>query len=442
MKKFIIAIDGPAGAGKSTLAGLLAKRLGYLHIESGALYRALTYKALMHGVDFRDPDALVELARQTDIALKSDNGTKVYLDRQDITARIRDLEVTEKVPKVGQILKVRECVTRLQRRMAESGGVVVEGRDTGTVVFPDAQVKFYLDAAPEVRALREYQVAKREGLSVDLKKIKEEMNQRDVQDRTRKVSPLREAPDAILIDSTELGINSVLRKMLQEIKKAKRAKRWPLYGFIHFIGRPLFKVLFRLESHGSENIPGQGPVIVAANHLSYLDPPVVGLMAKRKLSFMAKEDLFRVPGLGWLISHLKAFPVKRGQISLGTFRRALKLLKAKEAILIFPEGARSPNGQLQESMPGVGLLAWQSKASVVPALIEGSEEALPVKAKFLKFRKIDVYFGRPLDLSSFYSQPSSRRVYQEISETIMSHIAQLKTNANSESLIANRKGAN
>jgi cytidylate kinase len=428
-KRMIIAIDGPAGAGKSTLAGLLAQKLGYLHIESGALYRALTHKALTQGVNFHDLETLAELASQTDIVLKSKPHEvipRVYLDEQDITTRIRTLEVTKKVPELSQIPKVRKCVTKLQRRVARSGGVVIEGRDIGTVVFPDAEVKFYLDASPEVRASREYQMAKREGLSVDPKKIKEDMDRRDIQDKTRKVSPLRKAPDAITIDSTTLSINSVLRIMLKEIKKASRGKKWPLYDFICFIGRPLFKVLFRIEGHGGENIPAEGPVIVVSNHLSYLDPPVLGLMIKRRLNFMAKGELFDIPILSWLIRHLKTFPVKRGQVSLVTMRRTLKLLVRGEVVLIFPEGMRSPNGQLQEPMPGVGILAWQSKASVVPALIVGSNKALPLRARFLRFRKIDVYFGKPINLSSIYSQPPSRQIYQEISELVMSHIAQLK----------------
>ena len=208
----IIAIDGPSGAGKGTLARTLAARLGYRHVDTGAMYRALTLKALRAGLH---PDAegpLVELARDTRIELE-DGGRRVRLDGQDVTSEIRSREVTIASSRVSAHPGVRRDMVERQRRLGAGGGVVLEGRDIGTAVFPDAEAKFYLDADPVKRARRRQAELRAAGSDVDLDELEREIRSRDAADSTRADSPLTRAEGAILVDTTELAPAEVVDRM-------------------------------------------------------------------------------------------------------------------------------------------------------------------------------------------------------------------------------------
>jgi cytidylate kinase len=220
-KKIIIAIDGPAGSGKSTLASLLARRYNYINIETGAMYRALALKALQSGISLDDSPALARLASESKIELvPRPEGNRVLLDDLDVTARIRQQDVTDAASRVSVHPLVREWMVEHQRAMGTEGGVVMEGRDIGTKVFPDAEVKIFLDAAPEVRGSRRF-LQQPEPVTQE-KSVLEELHQRDLRDRTRPTSPLVAAPDAVLIDSTHLGLEEVLNRAV-EIIEAKLA---------------------------------------------------------------------------------------------------------------------------------------------------------------------------------------------------------------------------
>src|ERR1700756_1229548 len=216
-RRLIIAIDGPAGAGKSTVARHLAAHFGLLNLETGAMYRAFGLKALRSGIDPDDAAALQRLARATEIALEpTPAGNRVLLDGEDVTDRIRDPEVTQAASRVSVHPAIRAWMVDLQREMGKAGGVVMEGRDIGTVVFPDADIKFFLDASPEARSQRRYEqaagpvsiAASADGMSHA--EITRELRERDERDRNRAQSPLRPAPDAIIIDSTSLSLEQVL----------------------------------------------------------------------------------------------------------------------------------------------------------------------------------------------------------------------------------------
>ncbi len=227
--KFVIAIDGPAGSGKSTIARLAAERLGLLYIDTGAMYRAFTWKALQEGVDLKNKGALIGLAAKTSLAYEP---ARIMIDGRDVTSLIRAPDVTKNISYIARTPEIRSWMVRLQRELAGKGavpipagragrgrqGAVLEGRDIGTVVFPDADVKIYLDASIEERAGRRCKELKESGYSPEKSGIIREISRRDESDKTRKVAPLKLAKGAIIIDSTGMNIEETLSAVLKVIE--------------------------------------------------------------------------------------------------------------------------------------------------------------------------------------------------------------------------------
>ena len=221
-KGLIIAIDGPSGAGKSTTARRLAERLGYVYIDTGAMYRAVGWKAVQEKIDPADEEMLADLCRRTEVSIsRSDGEPKISVDGRDVSGEIRTPEMGMMASAVSRSASVRARLLTLQRELGKSGGVVMDGRDIGTVVFPDADVKFFLDANADERGLRRYRELKAKGADVDPERITREIRDRDRQDSGRSLAPLRRADDALLVDSSSLDINEVLERMLSEIEKVK-----------------------------------------------------------------------------------------------------------------------------------------------------------------------------------------------------------------------------
>src|SRR6202165_4149432 len=222
-RKLIIAIDGPAGAGKSTIASRLARKLGYVNLESGAMYRALALKAIDKDASFDDEDALTTLAQNSRIRLEPTiGGNRTLLDGHDISSRIRERDVTEAASRVSVHPRVREWMVARQREMGEGGGVVMEGRDIGTKVFPDSDLKIFLDADPVVREQRRLDQQQVKGAPAQA--MAAELRERDRRDRTRAASPLVAAEDAVVLDSTNMGEDEVLNR-IEELVDERRAAR-------------------------------------------------------------------------------------------------------------------------------------------------------------------------------------------------------------------------
>jgi cytidylate kinase len=221
-KGLVIALDGPSGAGKSTLARLLAQKLGYIYIDTGAMYRAIGWKAKQEGIDPSDEQKLAELCLRTEVLIMNDNGDpRVSVDGRDVSGEIRTPEMGMMASAVSKSPAVRARLLTLQRELGSNGGVVMDGRDIGTVVFPGAEVKFFLDANSEERGRRRYLELKEKGMDVDLAQITKEIQDRDKQDSCRALAPLRKADDAVLLDSTDMSIDDVLATMLSSVKRVQ-----------------------------------------------------------------------------------------------------------------------------------------------------------------------------------------------------------------------------
>lgn len=217
----IVTIDGPAGSGKSTAARLLARRLGYCYLDTGAMYRAATLKALRRGVDFADEESLAALVRTTEFRLEERaEQIRIFVDGAEVTDEIRSREVTSKVYIFAELRRVREEMVPKQRALARKAATVADGRDMGTVVFPDAPHKFFVDGCAEVRARRRHREHLERGDKLSYEQVLEEVRVRDERDRNRKVSPLRIADGAQVLDTTDLGVEGVVDRMLESLRKA------------------------------------------------------------------------------------------------------------------------------------------------------------------------------------------------------------------------------
>ncbi len=222
--KQIVAIDGPSGSGKSTVAAMLAKKLGYMHLDTGAMYRAVALAAVLDSIPYDDPIGLDELCEQIRIEMRLNGDVvSVYLNGLDVTEEIRSPEMSLGSSAVSSVPEVRSHMVRLQREIGSSGGIVAEGRDMGTVVFPDTPAKFYLDASPDERARRRWLQLKEMGMDEAPEKVRREMEERDQNDTSREHSPLKRADDAIHVDTTGMSIDQVIEKLAGKVKKLEES---------------------------------------------------------------------------------------------------------------------------------------------------------------------------------------------------------------------------
>ena len=419
----VVTIDGPAGAGKTTVARLLAERLGYELIPTGAMYRALALSVLRAGVSPDDPAALARHLAPLEVTVVKG---RVLLNGGDVTSEIRTQAVADATSTLSMRREVRDKVTPLQRRAAEPGGVVLEGRDTGTVVYPHADVKFFLTASLESRARRRHAELAAQGIIADLDTVRDEIKDRDRQDTTRALAPLVKAADALEIDTSDLTVEQVVERVMAAIESRQASpRRSAFYEVMKTLAVGVMRAMFRLEARGIEHVPTRGPVLLVSNHSSLLDPPLVGGACPRQLTFLAKAELFTVPGFGRLIHALNARPVRREGADAAALRVALRVLEQGGALLVFPEGTRGPEGRLREPKPGAALLAVLSGAPVVPVLVRGSGRAWPRGRRFPMPAKVRVTFGRPRR----FERPGGadkKDYYDSVSRDLMAAIAQLQ----------------
>ena len=424
---FIVAIDGPAGTGKGTVTKILSKKFNLVNIDTGATYRCVTLDMLNKGIKIEELDKIKELLEKIDIDLKVENGEqKVFLNGEDVTTKIRSKEVTELVSQVSSIKEVRLKMVELQRKMAEGKDVIMEGRDIGTYVFPAADVKIYLDADLEERAKRRFKQYREKGINMSYVDIVENIKKRDENDKSKEIGALKVAHDAEVIDSTRMSINQVVNEISEIIKKKKKdiklqakiykprkENAWKKFvrRIVKIILSTLYHIAYRVKISGE--IPKEGAYILCANHINYLDAAAIVLFNKRKVNFVAKEDLFTHGILMWLGHLFDAIPIKRDMQDIEAMKRCLKVLKNEELLGIFPEGTRKGMEKNMKAKNGAAYMAIKSNVKVIPVGIHGT---------FKPFSKVYINYGEPIDLSEYKNHKDK---LDEATDKIMDNIVML-----------------
>ncbi len=390
MKRTIIAIDGPASSGKSTVAKLVAERLGLGYVDTGATYRLVAHQAMQSGISVDDAAALAVLAKKTMQRSTLVDGRVLTFDGQAVGGEIRTPEVSEATSIVSAHPDVRKVLVEFQRSLVPPRGAVVEGRDIGTVVWPDSDLKVYLDAAPDVRAQRRNAEHGSEASEVV------EIHQRDQRDANRPVGAMRPAADAVIVDTSDLDAESVAEKILTLMRR----RRAPLlYTGVRDILKALLKIAFHFEVIGTDHIPKRGGAILAPNHRSLIDIPVAAAVTKRHVRFMAKEELFKNSFAAWFIRHTGTFPVRRGRPDRSALTQSLAVLDAGDLLGIFPEGTRTPGARFDVLEEGFAYIALKSGAPILPVAISGTEAVFPPGRKLPELVTIRASIGEPFRLS-------------------------------------------
>lgn len=422
---FIVAIDGPAGTGKGTVTKILSKKLGLINIDTGATYRCVTLDMINKKIKIEELDKIKELLETIQIEFKNENGNQlVFLNGEDVTKKIRSAEVSDLVSQVSSIKEVRLKMVDLQRKMAEGKDVIMEGRDIGTYVFPTAEVKIYLDADLEERAKRRFKQNKENGIDIPYDEILESIRTRDENDKKKEMGALKVAHDAEVIDGTSMSIEevvnaieSIIKKKKKEIKlqekiyKVRKETKWKkiVRKTVKIILSTVYKIAFRVKITGK--VPESGGYIICCNHINYLDAAAIVLFNKRKVNFVAKEDLFTHGILMWLGHLFDAIPIKRDMQDIDAMKRCLKVLKNGELLGIFPEGTRKGMEKNMKAKNGAAFMAIKSKVKVIPVGIHGT---------FKPFSKVYVNYGEPIDISNF-----TKENLDEATDIIMNNIVML-----------------
>lgn len=458
----VVAIDGPGSSGKSSVGAAAAAKAGLRFCDTGLFYRAVAFAAMRRGIEESDTDGLVRLVGS--IRVEADGQGRyavVTLDGQDVTYEVHSPNVDEAVSAYARVPELRAALLERQREIAGRGGVVMAGRDIGTVVLPDADVKIYLDASVEERARRR---AEERGIGPEdaaAAEILDQLRVRDDVDASRAIAPLRQADDAIVIHSDGISFDATVDQVVAAIGSAKAsraalslaagrssggggptvadtsppAKPAPTAAAIpprrpmeqtpiatrvtwiiriaSFVMRVVTRLFTRVEIQGEfSSFPRTGAVLVAANHCSNADPVLTGGFLNtrlgRPMNWMGKREVFDWPFISWLARHGGVHPVDRGAADVEAFRTASRILSEGNILAVFPEGTRSPDGRLQPAKDGVTVLALRSNAWIVPIGIANSDLLWPRGTKMPQHTpRVIVRIGTPFRLAEALAAESA-----------------------------------
>ncbi|MFO7652956.1 MAG: (d)CMP kinase [Candidatus Krumholzibacteriia bacterium] len=381
----VVAIDGPSGSGKSTTARALARRFELLHVDSGAMYRALTLAALRAGMDVADGPGLARLLETARLDLRpGEREATVLWQGEDVSRGIRSPDVDRAVSAVSAHAEVRREMVERQRELGRRGGVVMEGRDIGSVVFPLATAKIYLDASLAARVERRFRQFRERGAPVDRQEVARELAGRDEQDRSRTESPLTVSPDAIVLDTSDWGLAQqvehvaeacLVNPYLDALLDTDREAGWrecPGHYRLAFTVFHAAAAFFGLRQVGYEGRSVPRGLIMICNHVHWYDPPFVGsTFWRHPVHTLAKEELHRGP-LRTFFNWLDTIPIRRKGYDARAFEKAREILRSGGNIFMFPEGTRRPVGRPGPVKNGIGILAQETGAAILPMFIRGT----------------------------------------------------------------------
>lgn len=434
----IVALDGPGSSGKTSVGAAVAGRLGFRFCDTGLLYRAVTFAAVRRGIAESDAAGLVALVG--DVRLEADSAGRygtVTIDGVDVTSEVQAPDVDAAVSGYARVPEVRSALLDRQREIAGAGGVVMAGRDIGTVVLPAADVKVYLDASVEERARRRAEERDLVPDSPAAVNILAQLRARDERDASRAVAPLRRASDAVVVRTDGVGFEASVDLVVDAIRtrlatiadvppapmlpagSGTRPTRrqsagstpiatriTPLIRVVSFLMRLATALFTRVDLEGDlSSIPRDGAVLIVANHASNADPVLIGgylnTRLGRPLNWMGKREVFEWPLLSWLARHGGVHPVDRGAADVEAFRTAMRILGAGHILVVFPEGTRSPDGRLHGAKDGVAVLAARSGAVIVPVGL-GNADLLWPRGRRLPMRtpRVSVHIGEPFVLAA------------------------------------------
>ena len=432
MSHLKIAVDGPGGAGKSSVCKQVARRLNLLYIDTGALYRTVGLYVKRAGIDPADRESVVASLPDLKIGVRAEEGRQIILlDGVEVGDEIRTQEISMYASRVSAIPEVRAKLLDYQRGFAEEYDVILDGRDIGTVIFPDAQVKIFLTASPEARAHRRYLELTAKGVDVSEEAVLAEMNERDRADSTRESAPLVAADDAVTIDTSDLDFEGSVEAVIAEIKakryaltpeKAKKnRKEKRSYRFFYYTLGWIVRFFHRIKVTGRDNVPRSGGCILCANHIAILDIFSIGASVPRPINFLAKRELFKVPVLSFLIRSAGAIPLERKKTDLGAIRRSVELAANGNLVAIFPQGHRQPgkNPANTEFKSGAALVAYRAGVPIIPICIRMKGQ------KYRIFRRTEIIIGKPLNQEDLGMQKGGSDEYREAAARVFGEICRL-----------------
>lgn len=454
-----IAIDGPAGAGKSTIAKAVAKSLNIIYLDTGAMYRATAYFALQNNIAVNDADAVSKMFENFNMDIVYEDGAQqIYVNGLNTTPYLREHYMSKAASDISALPVVRYKMVDLQREFAKTHDVVLDGRDIGTFVLPDANCKFFMTATPEERANRRFNELQEKGQEVDYDQLLKDIIQRDYNDSHRDVAPLKQADDAVLLDTTNMSIDEVIAavkkivaekveaenktekggglkafgvpssempaKTLKRIKTYYRPqKSFALYRFLRVLLRPLQCILWPTKVINKENAFKFDGGLYLCNHYSTFDSLIpIFTMFKKEAHILAKYELFTDPAAGNLLYQMGAIPVRRGEADTDSVKAVFRVLKDDKKLLMYPEGTRNRQGtqDMGELKTGAARFAIKMKKPLVVMVYYK-----PVKT----FHKNYLYVGEPFTLEEFYGAKSNEE-YHAATEVIREHFDEARAGVN------------
>ena len=422
MAKFNIAIDGPGGAGKSSVSKLIAKKLGIIYVDTGALYRAIALHMTNAGISTTNKEQIIKELKNVRLSLKFTDRQILTLNGEEVGEKIRTPEMSMGASNVSAIPEVRTFLLDLQRKIAKKNSVIMDGRDIGTVILPEADLKIFLIASPEARAKRRFDELKAKGVQTTFEEVLEEMNIRDKNDSTREVAPCVKAPDAMLIDNSNITLEETAERIIKQLPVAierKQSKR--IYMTAHRFIAPLVRFFMNVHIEGKENIPSDGGVIICANHIAVRDPILIAACFPRQVRYVAKKELFSVPVISSIIRTLGAIKMDRKGNDVVALRSCTQLAKLGEAVAIFPQGHRYPgvNPATTPLRAGAAQIAYRSGCDVLPVCINVK------KNKYAPFRRVTIIVGKVIPHSELPFGNGGTDSYQNVTDLVFQEIVNL-----------------